>query len=170
MELIFLVAPDFKLDELDSARRYVSLLLGGGENLWSNVDFAAAFGTCVTGNPVVAHITDSDIPVAAQSDRQHFPEIAAILRPGLRSVVTDGTATQRLGKEARAFLQSMSGAHAYAKTGTLRTSTGEESTSRIVLALVRWSNEKRGDARKGLVISVVAERGSVGTAAGYLGQ
>src|SRR5690349_19969917 len=41
------IAPNLDLSEL-SPRDYVTLLLGGGTNMWSNVDFASAFGACVT--------------------------------------------------------------------------------------------------------------------------
>src|ERR1041385_2778353 len=49
-------SPQFALDKIDHPRKYISLLLGGGENQWANVDFASAFVTAIQGHPVTAHI------------------------------------------------------------------------------------------------------------------
>jgi cell division protein FtsW (lipid II flippase) len=164
------VAPDFAFDHVASGREYVNLLLGGQTNTWANVDFAAAFGSCVTGHGVIAHVNLPGDPPRLGAGRQDFPVIARELRPGLAQVITRGTATARLGPEAQAFLASLHGAKCYAKTGTLNAAPGEPPLSRIVMALVRWDNERAGTVKRGLVVSIVAERAGWGTATGAMGR
>jgi hypothetical protein len=60
-----------------------------------------------------------------------------------------------------------SGYEVYAKTGTLGEEEGKPWTSRLVLALVKWDGKK---IKKGLVFSLVIERGKVGLAADWLGE
>ena len=157
-----------------SPRNFVDLLLGGGENRWANVEFAAAFAAAVTGRPLVAHITRAEAKAAVGTARVEFPAVAAMLRPGLAGVVGGprGTATGRFTSEgALAFIKSLPGVRAYAKTGTLVVdqATGRE-TSRLVLVLVRWKDEKKGLVRSGLVLSMVAERATQGTATTWLAK
>lgn len=169
------MSPNFRFDAVQDARAYVSLLLGGGENKWSNVDFAGAFGTCVTGRPVVPHVASVELSATDGSDSTvTFPAASRALRPGLQRVVTGGTATSPLGSQARAFINSLDGVKCYAKTGTLDVGSGgsdgavgrcaEEPLSRIAIALIRWDSEHSGRVRRGLVISVVAERSGSGAA------
>ena len=157
-----------------SPRNFVDLLLGGGENRWANVEFAAAFAAAVTGRPVVAHITGVEAKAAVGTARVEFPAVAAALRPGLAGVVGGprGTARGRLTSEgALAFIKSLPGVRAYAKTGTLVVdqTTGRE-TSRMVLVLVRWKDEKKGLVQSGLVLSMVAERATQGTATTWVAK
>lgn len=164
-------APDFAFDGLTLPRDYITMLLGGGNNLWSNVDLAAAFGSCVLGKPVIAHIVVDDRPVTPLPERQRLNQtVAAMLRPGLNAVVEreGGTAYNALHSDsALSFLRS-AGVRIYAKTGTLKAGDDEIATSRIVLALVRWKNEANGEIEAGLVFSLVAEEARGGTATNWL--
>ncbi len=159
------------LDEITNPRDYVSVLFGGYTNLWSNVDLAAAFLTTVTGQPRTAHILAGNTPFTALETRRPFPDIAARLRPGLADCVTKGTATEKLkSTQAFALLGSLKGVKAYAKTGTLRFQANEPSTSRIILALIKWKDERQGTIDKGIVISIVGERAGSKTATEWLGE
>lgn len=161
--------PQFGLQRLESARGYVSLLLGGDENMWANVDFAGAFATAVTGQPVVPHVTVGAAPVTT---RVEFADVARKLRPGLEAVVTHARGTARGGLAdtgALAWLADLqaAGYKVYAKTGTLAEGDGRPSTSRLVLAIVRWNGNK---VEKGAVFSFVIERGHIGLATRWLGE
>lgn len=159
------------LDEITNPRDYVSVLFGGYTNLWSNVDLAAAFLTTVTGQPRIAHILGDNTPFITLETRRPFPDIAARLRPGLADCVSKGTATEKLkSTQALALLGSLKGVKAYAKTGTLRFQANEPSTSRIILALIKWKDERQGTIDKGIVISIVGERAGSKTATEWLGE
>lgn len=165
-------APDFEFNRIDTPRRYITLLLGGGSNLWANVDFAGAFGTCVLGVPVTPHVTQlaANLIKPAKERAEGFDEPASMYK-GLAGVIdaSDGTANRYLkATHALAVLDSLPGVKHYAKTGTL--GSDEKSAgnvSRIALALVR--GDKKG-AQTGLVISVVVEHAAIGTATNYLGE
>lgn len=160
------VAPDLALDQVGVPRDYVTLLLGGGSNLWANVDFAAAFATCVTGRPVLAHVVRNDDPVRFLPDREEFTAAAQSVRPGLAAVVTEGTANL---PELRAALPRQYSV--YAKTGTLSAQEGARTTSRIVLAIIKWDGrEADGKVKAGLVFSVVGERAGVRTSTLWLAE
>jgi cell division protein FtsW (lipid II flippase)/cell division protein FtsI/penicillin-binding protein 2 len=179
------VAPNLRLDGLSDPRDYVSLLLGGRTNLWSNVDLAAAFATTVTGKSLAAHIVQSDNAFHYLAARENFAQTAEKLRPGLSSVVTNGTFRAALldgkhdpagGQRALTLLKSLAAANyrIYAKTGTLQTTpTGSSDkaryTSRIVLAIVRW-DPRPDSAPSGLVFSLVAEMTDEGNASRWLGE
>jgi cell division protein FtsW (lipid II flippase) len=166
------------LNEIEDPRNYVTLLLGGGSNRWANVEMAAAFGTCLTGKPLVAHIVKNDIPFRyfnnsddAES-RKPFNAIAARVRPGLEQVVENGTASEKLKEVGAmsylAFLKSK-GYRLYAKTGTLH-STGTRDMSRIIFAVVKWKNEAKSEVEAGLIFSLVSERANTGAATKWLGE
>jgi len=163
------VAVDLGLDRIEIPRDYVSLLFGGGTNLWANPDFAAAFGSCITGQPLVAHVVRNQESVTLLPDRKPFPDFAARVRPGLGGVLTEGTGDVA---ELRAALTNLkkSGIRIYAKTGTLANNNDSINTSRIVLAIVNWEDESKGKAKAGLVISLVVERGGTTSASRWLGQ
>jgi len=156
-------AVDLGLDSIRSPRNFVTLLLGGGSNLWANVDLAAAFGAAVGGVPVVAHITRGAAPKPAPT-RQSFQQIAERVRPGLEGVVESGQGTangwfQRTG--ALAALKTLApNVRVYAKTGTLQAARGLPDNSRLVLAVVEWN--ANGSIARGLVFSIVVERGEQG--------
>ncbi len=166
------------LNNIEEPRDFISILLGGGSNRWSNVDLAAAFGTCLTGRPLISHITKTDKPFIpfnekdSPDSRETFTSTAAKLRDGLEKVVTNGTATERL-KESGAtsyisFLRSK-GYKIYAKTGTLREAETRD-ISRIVLAVVKWEDEAQGEIKSGMIFSLVSERAETGTATKWLGE
>ena len=164
-------APDFAFDRLTLPRDYITMLLGGGNNLWSNVDLAAAFGSCVLGKPVIAHIVEDDRPVTPLPERQRLNQaVAALLRPGLSAVAESEGGTAYNGLHSGNALSSLrsAGVRIYAKTGTLRAGEDEIATSRIVLALVRWKNESAGEIEAGMVFSLVAEEARGGTATDWL--
>jgi hypothetical protein len=163
--------PQFGLHRIETARTYVSLLLGGDENMWANIDFAAAFGTTVSGRPVVPHVLSNAHPVTTRAE---FPEIAARLRPGLEAVVSHEHGTAHGAMRASGALNWLTelraaGYRIYAKTGTLAQGQGQPATSRLVLAIVRW-NQSGDAAERGIVFSLVIERGQVGLAASWLGE
>jgi len=166
---------DLNLDEIKDPRSYVTLLLGGGSNRWANVDLAAAFGACLTGRPLVAHLVRNTLPFDYfdNSDdpeaRKQFAAIAAKVRPGLEQVVVNGTAAERLG--AKTFLSSLKnkGYRIYAKTGTLH-SAGTHDMSRIILAIVKWKIDGKGEVESGLIFSLVSERADTGDATKWLGE
>jgi cell division protein FtsW (lipid II flippase)/cell division protein FtsI/penicillin-binding protein 2 len=162
-------APDFAFDNLTRPREYISMLFGGGNNLWSNVDLAAAFGSCLLGRPVIAHIVDT--PVKPLKERERLdPAIARKLRPGLNAVGDSqgGTAYNALHSGNALWAIRNAGIRIYAKTGTLKAGEDEIATSRIVLALVKWKNESSGEIEAGLVFSLVAEEARTGTAAYWI--
>lgn len=166
-------APDFAFDELSRPRDYITMLLGGGDNLWSNVDLASAFASCLTGRPVVAHIVANDRPVETLGERKALdPRVARRLHDALGAVVSvkGGTAFAALGSKGQLDFLKPLGIKAYAKTGTLRAEEGEFATSRIVLALIRWKDESAGIVDSGLVFSLVVEEGKTGTAADWIGE
>jgi hypothetical protein len=164
-------APDFAFDKLTRPRDYITMLLGGGNNSWANVDVAAAFGACLLGRPLIAHIVANKLPLKPLEGRKLLdPAIASKLRPGLLAVVdTDGGTAYRAMNTSNAlsYLRN-AGVKIYAKTGTLKAGEQEIETSRIVLALVRWKNEAAGEVEAGLVFSLVAEEGRTGTATEWL--
>ena len=166
-------APDFAFDRLTRPREYITMLLGGGNNLWSNVDLASAFGSCLLGRPLIAHIVDNPLALKTLEGRKLLdPVIAQKLRPGLQAVAESegGTAYRGLHvRDAVSYLQQH-GVRIYAKTGTLRDDEHSRDTSRIVLALVRWKNEAAGEVDAGLVFSLVVEEGGTGTAPVWLGE
>lgn len=164
------LSPDpvnLRLDELKSPRDFVSVLLGGRGNRFSAVGHAAAFTTCVTGAPVVPHVTKVREPA---TPRPSLRDEARRLRPGLEACVSRGTATDALGREARAVLASTPGASSYAKTGTLSVSETGHDTSRIALSVVRWKGTDRETPNRGLTFAVVAEQASLGLATRWLGE
>jgi cell division protein FtsW (lipid II flippase) len=163
-------AVDLSLNRIRNPRDYVTLLLGGGTNLWANPDFAAAFATCVTGQPLIAHVVKNQNQLTTLPDRKPFPEIAAKIRPALIAVLTDGTGRVTELTSALSALHKPAGTKIYAKTGTLSDRNDALNTSRIVLAIIRWDDEKKGKVKAGLVFSLVVERGGMTTSSRWLGQ
>lgn len=162
-------AADLALDtDILTPRQYISLLFGGGTNMWSNVQFAGAFASCVTGTPCIPHITLGSTAQPAPW-RKSSPAIAATLRPGLAAVVSDaaGTAHGGLGSDGHQALQRL-GVTSFAKTGTLLPSGATHETSRLVMLLA--VRRKDGTVAKGLVLSLVIEAGGEGEAARWLGD
>jgi hypothetical protein len=162
--------PDLAFDYITNPRQYVSLLLGGNENRWSNVDFASAFATAVTGHPVIGHVLKIDKLPAPPADRPVFPAIAARLRPGLHDVITSGTAATAQKFLLPPAITKIGDVSVYAKTGTLAVAEGNQTTSRLVIAYVRWADEAKGLVKKGIVLSFVAQEAKQGDATRWLGE
>ncbi|HEV7745078.1 MAG TPA: FtsW/RodA/SpoVE family cell cycle protein [Pyrinomonadaceae bacterium] len=176
-------APNLRLDGITNPRDFVSVLLGGRTNLWSNIDLAAAFATSVTGRPLAAHIIRDERSFHYLDERESFPQTAQKLRPGLAAVVQNGTFAAALldsrydrksGAQAFTVLNNIArNYNVYAKTGTLQTVpdiTGHARyTSRVVLAIVRWDSSRQ-TVGSGVVFSLVVEMAEEGTASRWLGQ
>lgn len=169
---------DFEFGQINTPRNYVAFLLGGRANRWSNVELAAAFGSCLSGNPVAANIVKSAEPFKFSETHNGFAAVAPKLRAGLLNVVTAGTATEPLQSvsvgntnalEYFKFL-NRSGFQVYAKTGTLASELQGRYTSRIVLAIVKWEDAEQTKIRSGVVISLVAEQAEQGQATKWLGE
>ncbi len=167
------LAANLELDTVQAPRDFVSILLGGRTNLWSNVEAAGAFASCVTGEPVVPHLVRLPRAARAAPYRAVAPEVARRLRPGLEAVVRhqEGTAHARLAR-ARALdlLDGLRDVECYAKTGTLQATATSAESSRIFLALVRWRGARSVEAERGLVLSLVMERAGEGAATDALGE
>jgi cell division protein FtsW (lipid II flippase) len=164
-------APDFEFNRIETPRQYINLLLGGGSNLWANVDFAGAFGTCALGSAVVPHITRLDAKlIKPTKERAESFENPALFYQGLRDVIDSASGTANPYLKATgglAVLQGLQGVQHYAKTGTLGADGSGGNVSRIALALVR--GDQKG-SQSGLVISIVVEHATVGTASRWLGE
>ncbi|MGI8746628.1 MAG: FtsW/RodA/SpoVE family cell cycle protein [Bryobacteraceae bacterium] len=163
-------APDFEFNRIENPRRFITLLLGGGANLWSNVDFAGAFGTAILGVPVTPHVTRLDAKlIKPTKERAEGFDNPAAFYAGLRDVLdnSDGTANKFL--RGNHVLANLSGVQHFAKTGTLGSEEGPGNVSRITLALVRGDIAKK-TVQNGLVISVVVEHAALGAATQMLGE
>jgi cell division protein FtsI/penicillin-binding protein 2 len=154
-------------------RDFVSLLLGGGENRWSNVQIAAAFGASVTGKPILPHIINNEI-IPTFNNREEFVSIAEKLRPGLREVVfgKNGTARPYFSAKSLEILSSLdkAGYKVFAKTGTLEVEGTSGNTSRLLLAIVKFEDGDPKKIKSGLVFSIFAQQTSQGTATKWLGE
>ncbi len=162
-------AADFSFDRVDTPRKFVTLLLGGGFNMWANVEFAGAFGAAATGLPVLPHVARGSVVLA--KDRQPFTVAADKLHPGLEAVwkATGGTAHSRfarVGAEQVLERFRQAGFSAYAKTGTLAIENDQLNTSRLALVLVN----EQGNQQRGVALSLVIERASMGTATELMAQ
>ena len=158
------------MDAITNPRDFVSQLLGGQRNRWSNLEFAAAFGTAVTGHPVLSHVL-ATVPATPGNWRRAVPGTAAVVRPGLAAVLsrTQGGTAASAASNAGLAAAFGRGYRMYAKTGTLATDQASAlDTSRLALAIVQWDDERAGTVKNGAVLSLVIERGQVGMAAQWL--
>ncbi|HEX9960934.1 MAG TPA: hypothetical protein VGB00_08380, partial [Pyrinomonadaceae bacterium] len=163
---------NLQLDRIKKPRDYVTWLLGGGENRWSNVQAAAAFGSAVTGRQILPHIIKNDVqPTFYNRDENFFP-VAEALRPGLRAVAMEpyGTAYKKFSGDAQNFLKELEakGWFIYAKSGTLDEKDGE--ISRLILAIVKFEDAERKKVKNGLVFSLYVEVPTEGKASVWLGD
>ena len=76
---------------------------------------------------------------------------------------------QRSG-EGLGFIDSLNNVRVYAKTGTLSIKGSEDNWKRLVLALVRWKDERQGVVQSGLVFSIVVERDALKRTSYWLGE
>ncbi len=165
---------NFRLNRIKNPRDFVTLLLGGGENRWSNIHAAAGFASAVTGRHVLPHIVKNDdapVPYARATD---FVKLANYIKPGLSGVIfnSNGTANKQMTSTgAIGILQKLKDKNfqIYAKTGTL-TEDGKDETSRIILAIVQFEDAAQTKIKKGLVFSLFVEETVQGTSATWLGE
>jgi cell division protein FtsI/penicillin-binding protein 2 len=155
------------LPEFASPRAFISVLLGGSTNTWSNLDLPSSIYTAMSGRPIVPHI--GILPQTA-STRDPLPRnVSDPIRAGLQEMIQSGTGAPFLSDKfggARALSRSLGPEYNfYAKTGTLETleETRESSDlalARIVLIIVPKGTDK-SRARKGLILSLVSEYGGM---------
>jgi hypothetical protein len=153
------------LPEFASPRAFISVLLGGSTNTWSNLDLPSSIYTAMSGRPIVPHI--GILPQTA-STRDPLPRnVSDPIRAGLQEMIKSGTGAPFLSDKfgsARALSRSLGPEYNfYAKTGTLETleETRESSDlalARIVLIIVP---KDKSHARKGLILSLVSEYGGM---------
>ena len=159
-----------------SPRDYITLLLGGSSNRWSNVDLPSAVYTALFGKPLVPHIgmiSATDSTRTAPMD----PRVLSSVRNGLEEMVRKGTGSYFFTAShpgQHTLAESLgSGYDFYAKTGTIENFEyipHEENVSlaRIVLVIVPHKNHGASNVPgakppRGLVLSLVAEYGGMAT-------
>jgi len=160
-------AADAHLREFASPRSFISVLLGGSTNMWSNLDLPSSIYTAMSGRPIVPHI--GVLPRTASTRDPLKPESFVPVRDGLEEMIQSGTGapflSQKYGGE-RALSRSLgSDYNFYAKTGTLETivenkEAGDLALARIVLIIVP-KGEQKSRAHKGLILSLVSEYGGM---------
>lgn len=165
---------NFRLNRISKPRDFITLLLGGGENQWSNIHVVAGFASAVTGRHVLPHIVKNDDQPIQYGRATDFVRLAKNIKPGLEGVIFNktGTANTELSQSgALDILQKLKnrGFQVYAKTGTL-TEDGKDETSRLILAIVQFENDEQNKVKKGLVFSLFVEETVQGTAAIWLGE
>jgi cell division protein FtsW (lipid II flippase) len=165
---------NLRLNKIEKPRDFVTLLLGGGENQWSNVHATAGFTTAIIGRPVLPHIVKNEDTPIFYGRADDFITLAKQLRTGLSGVVfaKNGTANSKLNESgALNFLTDLkqAGFQVYAKTGTL-TEDGNDDTSRIILTIVQFEDAEQTKINKGLSFSLFIEETTIGTASSWLGE
>lgn len=114
----------------------------------ANVDLAGAFGTAVTGRPLVPHIMKNAARLANARHSRRWPRK---LRRGLSDVPRTGTARRAFADTRALETLNAAGWHVYAKTGTTKVES-VPATSRILTALVRWEDSDAGEIEKGYIV------------------
>src|SRR5580698_6831421 len=162
-------SPDRHLPEFGAPRAFISVLLGGSTNEWSNLDLPSSIYTAMSGRPIVPHIG-----MIAQTESTRDPlrrEVSDPIRAGLQEMIQSGTGASFLSDKfggARALSRSMGPEYNfYAKTGTLETleetkESGDLALARIVLIIIPKGADK-SRAHKGLILSLVSEYGGMST-------
>ena len=161
--------PEQRLPEFGAPRAFISVLLGGSTNTWSNLDLPSSIYTAMSGRPIVPHI---GILPQTVSTRDPLPRaVFDPIRSGLEEMIRSGTGAPFLSDKfggARALSRSLGPDYNfYAKTGTLETlegtkESGDLALARIVLIIVPKGTDKVR-AHKGLIISLVSEYGGMST-------
>ena len=162
------------LDTIKNPRQWVSFLMGGASNLWTNVELAAGFSTVVLGQPVTAHMLRTE--PTSPKHRMDLINAAREVREGLAGVVARRGATafsifrkrypapKRNGKRTAVEVLKTLRVSAYAKTGTLRVLPNRPESSRFLLTLVRWENKSQNIPRSAITFSFFVENGGMGRA------
>jgi cell division protein FtsI/penicillin-binding protein 2 len=148
------------LGNITSTRQYISTLLGGGSNRWSNVDLASGIYTAFSGKPIVPHI--GDINSAVDTRTALRPDTAAHVREGMMEMVKKGTGQDFFSRGDWSLSKSLGpGYEFYAKTGTLDESEHAlPSLARVVLVIVP-TERRAGRPRSSLILSLVIEHGGM---------
>jgi hypothetical protein len=139
-----------RLPEFASPRAFISVLLGGSTNTWSNLDLSSSIYTAMSGRPIVPHIG----MLAADSIATRDP----LRRRGFRSNSYRLARNDQIGTGASFLSDKYGGARAlsrslgpeynfYAKTGTLETleetrESGDLALARIVLIIIPEGADK----------------------------
>ena len=162
-------SPDRHLPEFGAPRAFISVLLGGSTNTWSNLDLPSSIYTAMSGRPIVPHI---GMVAQTETTRDSFRrEVFDPIRAGLQEMIQSGTGASFLSDKqggARALSRSMGPEYNfYAKTGTLETlqetkESGDLALARIVLIIIPKGADK-SRAHKGLILSLVSEYGGMST-------
>jgi hypothetical protein len=162
-------SPDRHLREFGAPRAFISVLLGGSTNTWSNLDLPSSIYTAMSGRPIVPHI---GMVAQTETTRDSFRrEVFDPIRAGLQEMIQSGTGASFLSDKqggARALSRSMGPEYNfYAKTGTLETlqetkESGDLALARIVLIIIPKGADK-SRAHKGLILSLVSEYGGMST-------
>jgi len=162
-------SPDRHLPEFGSPRAFISVLLGGSTNTWSNLDLPSSIYTAMSGRPIVPHIG-----MLAKTESIRDPlrrEVFDPIRAGLQEMIQSGTGASFLSDKfggERALSRSLGPEYNfYAKTGTLETleetkESGDLALARIVLIIIPKGADK-SRAHKGLILSLVSEYGGMST-------
>ena len=162
-------SPDRHLPEFGSPRAFISVLLGGSTNTWSNLDLPSSIYTAMSGRPIVPHIGMLAQTVATRDPFRR--EVFDPIRTGLQEMIQSGTGAPFLSDKlggARALSRSMGPEYNfYAKTGTLETlqetkESGDLALACIVLIIIPKGADK-SRAHKGLILSLVSEYGGMST-------
>ncbi len=155
--------------EFASPRSFISVLLGGSTNMWSNLDLPSSIYTAMSGRPIVPHI--GMLPQTVSTRDPLKPESFLPVRAGLEEMIQSGTGAPFLSDKyggPRALSRSLGPDYSfYAKTGTLETlvenkEAGDLALARIVLVIVPKGAQK-SRAHKGLILSLVSEYGGMST-------
>jgi hypothetical protein len=162
-------SPDRHLPEFGAPRAFISVLLGGSTNEWSNLDLPSSIYTAMSGRPIVPHI---GMMAQTETTRDSFGrDVSDPIRAGLQEMIQSGTGASFLSDKqggARALSRSMGPEYNfYAKTGTLETlqetkESGDLALARIVLIIIPKGADK-SRAHKGLILSLVSEYGGMST-------
>jgi len=162
-------SPDQHLPEFGSPRAFISVLLGGSTNTWSNLDLPSSIYTTMSGRPIVPHI--GMLARTAPTRDPFGREVSDPIRAGLQEMIQSGTGASFLSDKyggERALSRSLGPEYNfYAKTGTLETleetkESGDLALARIVLIIIPKGADK-SRAHKGLILSLVSEYGGMST-------
>jgi hypothetical protein len=160
---------DSHLPEFASPRSFISVLLGGSTNMWSNLDLPSSIYTAMSGRPIVPHI--GVLPRTLSTRDPLKPESFGPIRTGMEEMIESGTGAPFLSEKYggdHALARSLGPDYSfYAKTGTLATlqetkASGDLALARIVLIIVPKGTQK-SRAHRGLILSLVSEYGGMST-------
>lgn len=159
--------PNLSLNNVQHARSFVGVCLGGNTNLWSNVKSAEAFSRLVTGRRVNATMVKEKEPVNfTPLDSAFVERVRPALLEALEGVVAgpNGTAAVLLPS-----VNAVNGGTAaaggerfaiFAKTGTLEGQFRSGRNDSNIIFAAGWYNPATRTFRDGVVVSVFIEKGN----------